>query len=456
MLIPRFTTEELAHLSEREALRRHFAFRNLTLLRWLSWVAVVIAFGAMIASAEGALGIVAISHFAVVIVFAVAVRQALSPGTRIRPLNALGRAVQGNARFTTMLFFLVEIAVYVTLSPSDQAGTVVIAVLAAWALVLPRLSLGNTVLLYGWLALALVVESIFSGRSADGSAPGLIAAVINIALALPIALWMSRKARRSFLEEWKTARSGAVEQLRMKEELEFAREIQLSMLPMSSPPTEWLDIASLSLPATEVGGDYYDYFPIDRDRLLVVIGDVAGHGLASGIVLSGIRAGLSLLAEELTTPLDLIRRLDRMVRNTSRHRMLVTLQLLLLDRSSMTARIASAGHPPLLLRRNGEVSSLETASLPLGTKLSPVWTERAMEIRPGDTIVLQTDGLYEATDVDGAIYGFERLEEVLHGAGEFPGEVRDAILRDLSMFRKEERQTDDVTIVVLRVRDQER
>ena len=456
MLIPRFTTEELAYLSEREALRRHFAFRNLSRLRWLSAIAVLVAFGAMLASTEVGLGVVGIPHFFIVIAFAIAFRQALSPGSRFRPLDALGHSVHGNARFTTMIFFLVEIAAYVTLSPRDEGGTVVVAVIAAWLLVLPRLSLGNTVLLYGWLALALIVESIFSGRNADAAAPGLIAAMVNIALALPVALWMSRRARRSFLDEWKTAKIGAVDQLRMKEELEFAREIQLSMLPMSSPPTEWLDIASLSLPATEVGGDYYDYFPIDRDRLLVVIGDVAGHGLASGIVLSGIRAGISLLAEDVIAPLALIQRLDRMVRNTSRHRMLVTLQLILLDRTSMTAKIASAGHPPLLLRRDGVVSSYETASLPLGTKLSPVWTEREIVIRPGDTLVMQTDGLYEATDADGALYGFERLEEVLHRSGETPGEVRDAILRDLWSFRGEERQTDDVTIVVLRVRDQER
>ncbi|MFN2442610.1 MAG: PP2C family protein-serine/threonine phosphatase, partial [Thermoanaerobaculia bacterium] len=392
-------------------------------------------------------------HFLIALCFAIAVRQSLRGPSRFRPLDALGQTVQANARFTTVLFFLVQITAWIAVSAGSEGGTIAAAVLGAWLLTVPRLAFGNTVMLYGWLAAGLVIEALFRAGGAESVVPLLIGGGINILVALPVALGMSRRARRAFLEQWHSARSEAIEQLRMKEELEFAREIQLSMLPMSSPQTDWLEIASLSLPATEVGGDYYDYSPLDRERLLVVIGDVAGHGLASGIVLSGIRAGLSLLAEDVTAPLALIQRLDRMVRNTSRHRMLVTLQLVLLDRSRMTARIASAGHPPLLVRRDGEVSSLETASLPLGTKLSPKWTERTIDIRPGDTLVLQTDGLYEAVDAEGNLYGFERLEDVLERSGESPGEVRDAILRDLWTFRGEGRQNDDVTIVVLRVRD---
>lgn len=455
MLTSRFTTEELAHLSEREAVRRNFALRNLLSLRWLTWIAAFGAFGVMLAQVS-ARPIVTVAHFLIALAFAIAVRQSLRSPATFKPLETLGGSVRANARFTTVLFFLVQITAWVVVMAGSEGGTISAVVIGAWLLVVPRLAFGNTVLLYGWLAAALVIEVLFRAGDAESVVPTLLGGGANIVIALALALGLSRRARRIFIDQWRSARSEAIEQLRMKEELEFAREVQLSMLPMSSPSTEWLDIASLSLPATEVGGDYYDYFPIDRDRLLVVIGDVAGHGLASGIVLSGIRAGLSLLAEEVTMPLALIQRLDRMVRNTSRHRMLVTLQVILLDRSSMTARVSSAGHPPLLLRRNGEVSSYETASLPLGTKLSPVWTERAIEIRPGDTLVLQTDGLYEATDAEGALYGFERLEEVLHRAGESPGEVRDAILRDLWSFRGEQRQNDDVTIVVLRVRDQER
>jgi hypothetical protein len=455
MLISRFTTEELAHLSEREAVRRHFAFRNLLSLRWVAWVAVLGAFGVMLGQL-GSRPLIGVAHFLIALTFAIAVRQSLRGASRFKPLDALGRRVQANARFTTVLFFLVQITAWMVVAAGSEGGTISAAVIGAWLLIVPRLAFGNTVLLYGWLAAALLITALFRAGEPESVIGPLMAGGVNILIALTLALGLSRRARKTFIDQWHSARSEAIEQLRMKEELEFAREIQLSMLPMSSPPTEWLEIASLSLPATEVGGDYYDYFPIDRDRLLMVIGDVAGHGLASGIVLSGIRAGLSLLAEEVTAPLALIQRLDRMVRNTSRHRMLVTLQLLLLDRSSMTARVASAGHPPLLLRRDGEVTSFETASLPLGTKLSPVWTERSIEIRPGDTVVLQTDGLYEANDADGTLYGFERLENVLHRAGESPGEVRDAILRDLWSFRGEARQSDDVTIVVLRVRDQER
>ena len=120
----------------------------------------------------------------------------------------------------------------------------------------------------------------------------------------------------------------------MKQELEHAREVQLSMLPREGPGLAWLDTASVSLPATEVGGDYYDYFAIDENRLAVVVGDVAGHGLTSGLVLSGVRAGLNMLETELTTPGEALRHLNRMLVRTNPRGIIVTLLLAVLDRSS--------------------------------------------------------------------------------------------------------------------------
>ena len=85
----------------------------------------------------------------------------------------------------------------------------------------------------------------------------------------------------------------------MREELEDARAIQLAMLPSSAPEMGWLELQGMSLPATEVGGDYYDFLKVDEDRIAVVVGDVAGHGVASGLLLSGVRAGLHLLRGDL-------------------------------------------------------------------------------------------------------------------------------------------------------------
>ena len=113
---------------------------------------------------------------------------------------------------------------------------------------------------------------------------------------------MTRRRRKTFLVDWRREVARDREEARMRGELMDAREIQLSMLPRTTPELEWLDSSGLSIPASEVGGDYYEYFLLDADRLAVIIGDVAGHGVASGLVLSGVRSGLHLLHDEFERP----------------------------------------------------------------------------------------------------------------------------------------------------------
>src|SRR5207249_83659 len=109
----------------------------------------------------------------------------------------------------------------------------------------------------------------------------------------------------------------------------------------------WADVAGVSLPATEVGGDYYDYFVVDG-RLAIVCGDVAGHGLASGITLSALRSGFTLLRDQLLDPAHVLDRLQEVVTQSSHRRMMVTISVRLLDPETHMATMASAGHPPLL------------------------------------------------------------------------------------------------------------
>ena len=117
----------------------------------------------------------------------------------------------------------------------------------------------------------------------------------------------------------------------MREELADARRIQLSMLPEAPPRLGWLDLSGSSLPASEVGGDFYDYLPLDDGRCVVVIGDVAGHGVTSGLVLATLKAGLHLLRSDLTSPVVVFDRLDRMVCDTVRWRVIVTLLVAVFD-----------------------------------------------------------------------------------------------------------------------------
>jgi sigma-B regulation protein RsbU (phosphoserine phosphatase) len=213
-----------------------------------------------------------------------------------------------------------------------------------------------------------------------------------------------------------------------------------------------VDICSISIPATEVGGDYYDYF-VDRDRIALVCGDVAGHGMASGLVLSAIRSGFTLLRDSLDDPAAVLKRLHDLVAETSRRRMLVTVSVVLLDRQSHRATIASAGHPPVLLRRaNGAIETIELYAPPLGVRLPVDIPQRQIDVAPGDTFILHSDGIYETRNASEEVYGIDRLIHIVreHG-GDDAESLRNAIVADVTQFRGKTEQEDDVTVVVCRL-----
>ncbi|HEX6179281.1 MAG TPA: PP2C family protein-serine/threonine phosphatase, partial [Thermoanaerobaculia bacterium] len=213
------------------------------------------------------------------------------------------------------------------------------------------------------------------------------------------------------------------------------------------PALPWLDVAAVSLPATEVGGDYYDYFRVG-DRLALVCGDVAGHGLASGIVLTALRSGFTLLRESLADPAAVLMRLHDLVEQTSRRRMLATAAVLVVDPATRRARIASAGHPPVMVRSNGSVRSIELFGPPLGVRLPVQIAQTEIAVSSGDVFVMHSDGVYETANAAGDLYGLDRLAALIGRADGSADDVLRAIVDDLGAFRGSALQDDDVTIVV--------
>src|SRR5258708_21328967 len=189
-----------------------------------------------------------------------------------------------------------------------------------------RLRLLEHLVLYGvfWVAEALswgptglVVgggAAAAAGTAAGGVAAGGTAAsaagdhglavgwTVAVAGCLVLSGVLTQLDKRRFLAVWRREHARSRERLRMREEIEYARKIQLSMLPQAPPDIGWLDLSAASLPATEVGGDYYDTFRLAPSRLVLVIADVSGHGLASGLLLSGVRSCLYLLEADLASP----------------------------------------------------------------------------------------------------------------------------------------------------------
>jgi sigma-B regulation protein RsbU (phosphoserine phosphatase) len=323
-----------------------------------------------------------------------------------------------------------------------------------------RFSTGELLALTGAILAVLVARTMIDSLVIKESPPVRNLLIFLVAGFLPcftLGWWLTQRRVRRFMARWRTESGRHRDRLRMKRELESARQIQLSMLPRQAPDVGWLEIAALSLPATEVGGDYYDYFQLDLDRLAVVVGDVTGHGVASGLVLSGVRSSLNLLQEELAQPRRILGRLNRMLKKTTTRHMLMTLGLVVLDREQQAVTMATAGHPPMLVmrRRSGSVSEIGHGSFPLGALKQSEYQEERVDLERGDVILVYSDGLVETTNNQEEQYGWERLHnalasQVLAGSAR---EIRDAILRDVWSHKAETEQVDDVTMVVIRVKD---
>lgn len=290
---------------------------------------------------------------------------------------------------------------------------------------------------------------------APGSSGYLLWPTVISASVYAAAVNLSRYRRQEFVRGWRMEVSRSRERERMRSEIEDARQIQLSMLPRSTPEVGWLDISTVSMPASEVGGDYYDFFPGADSSLALVIGDVAGHGLASGLLLSGLRSCLYLLRGELASPADVLLKLDDMVRHTADRRMLVTLLVSFLDPASRSVTLSSAGHPPALYVSSAsrEARELALPALPLGTRLGARFRQTTTRLAPGDALIYYTDGLTEMSNSSGDLYGVDRLIQVVTEATAThrgAREVRNAILADLANFKGDTRRLDDVTFVVVK------
>ena len=444
MSVP-YSLDDIARMSDDAAIRARFDESTLVYLRIFAFLFAFIGVAHM---AEGEtvmrtiLGLSACSSAGLLFFF-----------TRKKANSRLAHFIRARARAMAIFFLLFESAVLLTYhADAGNEAAVVIAVMIPIAAVFLRLMATEHILLHASLAAiaigALVAVPLRKSHRSQIIAPAIVAN----AGALTIALFISRRRKRTIIGEWTERRASARAQIRMRDELMYARELQLSMLPECAPSLDWADICSISIPATEVGGDYYDYF-VDRDSVALVCGDVAGHGMASGLVLSAVRGGFALLHDSLSHPAGVLRRLHDVVTLTTRRRMLVTISLVLLDSVRKKACIASAGHPPVILRRaDGTVTTIDLFAPPLGVRLPVNIPQREIDVAAGDVLVLHSDGIYETRNEADEVYGLERLQNVVRDAGGGSAQdLRDAILSDLSQFRGAVEQDDDVTIVVCRM-----
>ena len=244
------------------------------------------------------------------------------------------------------------------------------------------------------------------------------------------------------------------ERERQRVELETARGIQASILPQLPPQLAGVELAHAYLPATEVGGDFYDVLDLEDGRLAVAVGDVAGHGVSSGLVMSMAKSTLALQVTVNPEVDQVVTILNRMVFRSARQRLLTTLCYALVDHRRMELTYASAGHlAPYRISAEGEVETLAAAAYPLGVRDQLQVQVRSIDLEKGDSLFLYSDGLVEARrDGDDELFGFERLEDSLrrHSRGGAQS-LKDGVLKDVRQFTGSDLREDDQTILVLKL-----
>lgn len=206
------------------------------------------------------------------------------------------------------------------------------------------------------------------------------------------------------------------ENRRKTEELEQARQIQLAMLPTAPPVLPHLEIAALQRTASEVGGDYYDFFPQPDGRLFVAIGDATGHGVGSGLMVAMTKASLlATTAAPLTTLMSKINTILAQVDFGKQLNMaLMLLEISCAQNDGVTVRASGGGIPPLyLIRTTGVVEEVLISGLPLGITPEAVYTLTEFSLNSGDAMLLMSDGLPEIFNSNHQYLGLIRLKDAI-------------------------------------------
>jgi hypothetical protein len=241
-----------------------------------------------------------------------------------------------------------------------------------------------------------------------------------------------------------------VDRVRVRDELEVARQLQSDLLPKRSPDLPGYDFAHSYRTANEVGGDYYDFQHLPDGRLAILMGDASGHGIAAGLLMAIANATLKTAIDVDPEPVPVATLLNSALYRTGDRRAFMTLFYGVLQPDSGRLDFVIAGHPfPIVRRAGGAVEELGSGGLPLGLRREADLHPLTVTLGPDDVLLLYTDGLPEAVDgPNGEAFGFERLKRLLTKAGS-PAVLHDRILIDFDRHVAREPLADDLTLVVL-------
>lgn len=243
-----------------------------------------------------------------------------------------------------------------------------------------------------------------------------------------------------------------IEQRTLEREMEIAREIQTRLLPMAMPTVPGWDFAATSVPAKQVGGDYYDFMELSDGRQGIAIADVSGKGVPAAILTASVRSALQAEARAgIRTVDELLGHLNEMVYRDTASNMFVTMIFSILHPETGSYEYGNAGHPyPLLFTKDGGFEELENGGCFLGIGAHTEYDSAQVTILEGATLVLYSDGVTDTQSPSGELYGRKRLIDVVRANLENSAEgLLQAIVADTQDFQADSEQFDDFTLVII-------
>src|SRR5215204_6293362 len=244
-----------------------------------------------------------------------------------------------------------------------------------------------------------------------------------------MAIFIHRISEGKISEEWGTGTGGSellgqrleqemLERERVEQELQVARSIQQASLPKEVPSLEGWQIAPFYRPARQVGGDFYDFHPLSEGRLGLVVGDATGKGVPAALVMSTTLGMLRAVSQASSSPGEMLQRVNETLFPYIPANMFVTCFYAILDPKSGTLSYANAGHDLPYLHRNGAAEELRARGMPLGLMPEMGYEEKETILEAGESALFYSDGLVEAHDPKGEMFGFPRLRALIAEHGE--------------------------------------
>ena len=302
---------------------------------------------------------------------------------------------------------------------------------------------------YGLIVVCVLFHDYYSPR---GINPGLrIFHNLSAMLCFAFVVYLIRR----YMEQ-REALAKTVRQQRddLLKDLELAAEVQRMFLPLGKPAIAGLEIAGMMHAAKGIGGDYYDYIPIDEHTIQLVIADVAGKGVAAALLMSATAAAVQLEVNQQRDMLQVVSRLNTSIHGVSSDgERYVTLLMAEVDARNRKLRYVNCGHNPALLFRagTGKVTRMNSSCAPIGMILGQPCEIGSVDLFQGDVLVFYTDGVTEAENLLAEEFGMERLSAVVQRGSSLSAEaLMDDIFSSAANFSREVGFSDDVTILVVK------